>query len=349
MRVFPNITKAEYRTIRDTFKSEVRNKMNLLQNNLGRVFPVINGGAGLTNGVGSLKFQLGLINNNKREYDETGYTSVPTMYDRTFRNNLLYDGVYNPLTPARTQEEQEENLAKIIAFFTVSTSANTIKTAATQFGEVKKVLKFIKTAERPVFPGEVDYTKAARGQKIYKNQCSKCHGVYSDDLSKNGPKLVSYPNKMIDLEKIGTDPSRVEVIDQKFIDAINNSEMGQHVKAVKNHGYLATILTGVWNTAPFLHNGSVPTLWAFMNPSLRPEKFLVGGHKFDISKVGIRHDATDADADGLNVYAEDYTPWATPEVYDTTTKGRGNQGHEFPFNKMSDSEKWDLIEYLKLL
>lgn len=350
LKVFPHTTKSEYRAIKFSFNSAVRKKMNQLQRNLGRVFPVVNGGAGLTNGVGSLKFQLGLIGNNKLEQDETGYTSIPVIYDRGFRNSLLYDGVYAPKdndSKSTSPDEHKMNLAKMVAFFTVSTSANLISVAERKFEQAKKVLTFLETAERPEFPGEVDFTMAKKGQKIYQNKCASCHGAYSDELYKNGPKLISYPNKLVGLDEIGTDESRSRVIDELFINTVNNTAMSNHMKAQKNHGYIATILTSAWTTAPYLHNGSVPSLWALMNPKERPERFLVGGHKMNFAKVGIKHESVSKD--GVHIYENGYKPWAQAEVYDTRLKGRGNQGHEAPFDTMTQEEKKDLIEYMKLL
>jgi hypothetical protein len=92
----------------------------------------------------------------------------------------------------------------------------------------------------------------------------------------------------------------------------------------------------VWNTAPYLHNGSVPTLWDLMHPETRPAKFMVGGHAFDMKKVGIS-------------YPEGYTPWSMPVEYDTSELGKSNAGHEWQFAGLTDAEKLELIEYLKLL
>jgi hypothetical protein len=64
-------------------------------------------------------------------------------------------------------------------------------------------------------------------------------------------------------------------------------QLSRHVIAANIGGYVAPILNGVWATAPYLHNGSVPTLWHLMHPESRPCRFEVGGHKLDSTKVGI--------------------------------------------------------------
>lgn len=71
-------------------------------------------------------------------------------------------------------------------------------------------------------------------------------------------------------------------------------------------------LAGIWATPPYLHNGSVPTIYALLSPvSERPKTFLVAGREFDPSHVGL---------------AERSGPGFT---YDTSLDGNHNTGHEF--------------------
>jgi hypothetical protein len=103
-----------------------------------------------------------------------------------------------------------------------------------------------------------------------------------------------------------------------------------------HNGYMAPPLANIWSTAPYLHNGSIPTLWALMNPELRPAKFYVGGHALDFTDVGIS-------------YPEGYQPWSKPVLYDTSLDGQSNKGHEWQFQPLSQDDKRALIEYLKVL
>ena len=94
--------------------------------------------------------------------------------------------------------------------------------------------------------------------------------------------------------------------------------------------YKARPLNGVWATAPYLHNGSVPTLAALLEPaSRRPATFHVGSTEFDARAVGFVDDP------------------AFP-VFDTSLPGNGREGHEYGA-ALSASEKADLLEYLKSL
>jgi hypothetical protein len=96
--------------------------------------------------------------------------------------------------------------------------------------------------------------------------------------------------------------------------------------------YAARLLHGVWAMAPYLHNGSVPTLYDLMlPPAERPQRFPIGHRDFDPKKVGFRTDVPLAEA---------------KYVVDTTNPGNANTGHTFGAT-LSDQERWDLIEYLK--
>jgi hypothetical protein len=94
--------------------------------------------------------------------------------------------------------------------------------------------------------------------------------------------------------------------------------------------YKARPLNGIWATAPYLHNGSVPTLVALLEPAARrPATFHVGSTEFDPQAVGFVDDPRFP-------------------VFDTSLPGNGNAGHEYA-SALSAAEKADLLEYLKSL
>jgi hypothetical protein len=96
--------------------------------------------------------------------------------------------------------------------------------------------------------------------------------------------------------------------------------------------YAARPLHGVWAMAPYLHNGSVPTLYdLLLPPAARPAQFPIGQRDFDPQKVGFRTDIPLAQA---------------KYVVDTTKPGNSNGGHAFGA-ALTDAERWDLIAYLK--
>jgi hypothetical protein len=101
--------------------------------------------------------------------------------------------------------------------------------------------------------------------------------------------------------------------------------------------YKARPLDGIWATAPYLHNGSVPNLDALLQPAAkRPLSFSIGVKTFDPVKVGYVTDVPGFPK--FNVQNPDGTPIV----------GNSNAGHEFGANLSDDERSW-LLEYLKTL
>ena len=95
--------------------------------------------------------------------------------------------------------------------------------------------------------------------------------------------------------------------------------------------YKARPLNGAWASAPYLHNGSVPTLHDLLLPAgQRPARFAVGRWEYDPKKVGRVSDGE------------------LPFVFDTRLSGNSNAGHEYGTG-LAEDERWALLEYLKTL
>jgi hypothetical protein len=104
----------------------------------------------------------------------------------------------------------------------------------------------------------------------------------------------------------------------------------------ENPSYEARVLHGVWATAPYLHNGSVPNLWELMlPPERRSTTFKVGSRKFDPKNVG---------------YKTNESPFksGTFVVDPQNANGNGNGGHDYG-RDLSDEDRWAIVEYLKTL
>ncbi|MFS0736862.1 di-heme-cytochrome C peroxidase [Sphingomonas sp. 1P06PA] len=102
--------------------------------------------------------------------------------------------------------------------------------------------------------------------------------------------------------------------------------------------YKARPLTGIWATAPYLHNGSVPTLYDLLQPpAKRPRLFYVGSRRFDPRKVGY---ATEQAAD--NPFA-----FRTHDDAGEPIPGNDNAGHDY--GPLSEEQRWALVEYMKTL
>jgi len=160
---------------------------------------------------------------------------------------------------------------------------------------------------------------------------------------------VSFPNRRVSQAEMNTSPARWRAIDADLVQAVSRSAIARHAVPTTPDpagGYVAPILSGLWASAPYLHNGSVPTLWHLMHAAERPLRFQVGGHALDWNRVGI---AGALNAGGEYVFPTDYEPWSEPELYDTAQPGLENSGHEQPFDELSETEKDELLEYLKVL
>jgi hypothetical protein len=102
------------------------------------------------------------------------------------------------------------------------------------------------------------------------------------------------------------------------------------------HGYVAPPLDGIWATAPYFHNGSVPTIAGVIDSSLRPAKWTSSfgdtdfATAYDLGQVGWRD-----------------TP-GSGETYDTTQSGYSNEGHTYG-DSLSAGDRQALLEYLKTL
>ncbi len=354
---YPRMDDLEYKTIAKDLMPIIRKEIGKMAAASGKVLPFPNGGAGITNGVGAFKRDAKLLKESEKyTYNphESGFVSIPDISYRGFRSSLTYDGAYGikGMQRFRTIEKTEAynpgygtKLAELASFFTFSAMGNTMGNAEKSIPRVKEIFSVLQQNRAPKYPAVINEEKALRGSQVFSESCSKCHGTYSDGIQ--NPELLSFPNKFIASDVIGTDPLRWKNVDKSISDYSEKTAIGRHVDAGSSMGgYVAPILSGLWYTAPYLHNGSVPTLWQLMNPELRPTKFQLGGHALDMQNVGILGELNE---DGKYVYPQAYTPWSLPTDYDTSDPGRSNKGHEKQFSRLTQDQKRDLIEYLKLL
>lgn len=194
------------------------------------------------------------------------------------------------------------------------------------------LLAYIYSIQPPKYPKAIDRDLAATGESIFVNHCSKCHGTYGP----NG----SYPNLLIPAAVIQTDSLLYtsNYSNAQFVEWFNKSwfTTGDHPARLEPFaGYIAPPLDGVWITAPYLHNGSVPTLEALLNSDLRPAYWSRDFDKpeYDYDKLGW-------------IYTKE--PQAKKNSYNITLPGYGNYGHTFG-DRLKDDERKALLEYLKTL
>jgi hypothetical protein len=195
--------------------------------------------------------------------------------------------------------------------------------------------------------GKIDPARAQRGKALYQTYCAKCH-----DAAEN-PKF----EELFPLEVTKTDPNRATTFAEKvppkdtpFPDLIQKTlaeikEVAlaefspEEQEAIKKEPviwrgpakYSARSIKGSWSTAPYLHNGSVPTLFELLSPvKERRDKFYLGSREYDVERVGYVSD-------------DKMTP------FDTSKPGNSNAGHEGKEygTHISVEERKDLLEFLK--
>ena len=223
--------------------------------------------------------------------------------------------------------------------------------------------------------GPYDMIKASRGEKLFASHCASCHGAKPNPNPLDKKFQLSVTNIPIDV--IGTDPVYAQKFASQTFDISKISDEKSRVSGstalsyvtemVKNRAYdllnytpeerriadgfgrsnvmqgdlvyRARTLHGVWSSAPYLHNGSVPNIYELLSPvSERSSKFWVGSFEYDPEKLGFVHTKIDG---GF--------------LFDTSIQGNGNQGHEFSNNAgpgvigrlLTPQERLEIIEYLK--
>jgi len=197
---------------------------------------------------------------------------------------------------------------------------------------------YIASLEPPRYPFAIDQNKSQRGRAVFQVHCIGCHG---DPASPNG-----YPNLLVPLAEIGTDPSlalQAAIDYQRFSDWAAQSWFAVGTEMKPLQGYMPPPLDGVWATGPFLHNGSVPTIAALLDSSIRPQYWRYNSQrKFDQASIGWTYQRLSAGKRSELPHAEN--KW----IYDTTLRGYGNTGHVFG-DVLNSDERSDLLEYIKSL
>jgi hypothetical protein len=192
---------------------------------------------------------------------------------------------------------------------------------------LKKMEEWLMDLPPPRYPFPIDQQLAARGSEIFVRDCASCHAF-------GGQRTGA----VIPLSEIGTDRHRLDMWTDGSVQAYNDYARGYSIdfnSFRKTDGYVAVPLDGLWLRAPYLHNGSVPSLTDLLEPAeKRPTQFYRGYDVYDQEKVGFVSAGPDAEKKGFR--------------YETDRPGNANIGHSYGTALPAD-EKRALIEYLKSL
>ncbi len=205
--------------------------------------------------------------------------------------------------------------------------------------DFKDIREFLLSIQPPKYPLPINAALAEQGQTLFVANCARCHGTYGEHWT--------YPNKIISIDKIGTDRKRFDGLSRKFGEYYNQSWFAEEYKSQPPVGYQAPPLDGVWATAPYFHNGSVPTVYGVLNskarPSLYTRSYRTDLGAYDATNLGWKVELLDKAPDPTRT-----PPIEMRKVYDTTKPGRSNTGHTHG-DELTDAERWAVIEYLRTL
>ncbi|MFO7564340.1 MAG: c-type cytochrome [Enhygromyxa sp.] len=227
-----------------------------------------------------------------------------------------------------------------------SLCTDSVEEAAPVVDYFADIQAYIASLEPPQYPFAIDEALAAEGQAIFECNCAGCHGTYADD-----PAAETYPNLLVPIEVIGTDSAFVDHASEGGFyhyleDWFNESYYGEFSEVVTSGpvpGYTAPPLDGIWATAPYFHNGSVPSIELVLNSSARPTYW----RRVDYDSTNFDQYALGWPWEPAIAHAE--APAGERKfIYDTTEFGYGNGGHTFG-DHLDDDERRALLEYLKTL
>ncbi|HRN60883.1 MAG TPA: c-type cytochrome [Luteimonas sp.] len=194
-------------------------------------------------------------------------------------------------------------------------------------GHVRWMQEYLSELPPPKYPFPVDAALAAAGESVFTRDCAACHA--SAITGTRQP-----------LAGIDTDRARIDAWNAQHAIAANRvvTEFGIERKGLVEEdliGYNPPFLDGLWLRAPYLHNGSVPTLRDLLRPPAeRPSTFWRGYDLYDPVNVGFVTSGEDAERIGT--------------FHDTAQLNNGNGGHVFG-TTLPEQEKAALLEYLKTL
>jgi mono/diheme cytochrome c family protein len=246
--------------------------------------------------------------------DSVGSADLPPLFDQQARHGmpLHWDG------NNRSAQERDRSAA-----LGAGCTEDSIDLAS--IGRVEDWIRDFKAPRMP--PERIDQARVARGAVLYQEHCATCHGP-------RGART----GRIVPLPEIGTDPERLRSFTADLAQRMNTFGNGRDWKFsnfTKTDGYVAMLLDNVWLRAPFLHNGSVPTLRDLLQPpDRRPTVFYRGYDVYDYDSVGFVSTGSEASRIGFR--------------YDTGAKGNSNAGHTYG-TELPPPDKEDLLAFLKTL
>ncbi len=203
--------------------------------------------------------------------------------------------------------------------------------------DFRDILAWIESLEAPAYPWPVDARLAAQGRKVFDDHCARCHGTYGRE--------GHYEQRTIPWSEVRTDRVRLDALTPEHRQWMKDgwmSQYGEDSVVVNPVGYVAPPLDGIWASAPYFHNGSVPTLWHVLHPDRRPAVWKRTEDGYDTQRVGLEVEEL------TTIPREVRHPAHRRRYFDASLTGKSAAGHDFP-NALTPAEKLAVLEYLKSL
>jgi hypothetical protein len=192
---------------------------------------------------------------------------------------------------------------------------------------LQKVADWLWELPAPRYPLPINQELATAGQPLFEQNCASCHAFGREKIG-----------KVVPIDEIQTDPARLNSYTYDTNSNQNTLFAGTPDRFThfrKTNGYANQPLDGLWLRAPYLHNGSVPTVRDLLNPPTeRPQTFYRGNDLIDDQKLGFVSDV----ADQKHPYF----------LYDTKLPGNSNSGHSYG-TELPVASKEAIVEYLKTM
>ena len=190
-----------------------------------------------------------------------------------------------------------------------------------------RIEQWLLDVQPPPYPFVIDKALAADGRAVFDAQCAQCHRA-------GGARTGT----VIPQEEVGTDRHRLEMWTEPAATVYNRFADGyawDFGGFRKTNGYVAVQLDGLWLRAPYLHNGSVPSLDELLEPPAnRRRTFYRGYDVYDRARAGFVSEGDAAARGGM--------------LYDTQVPGNANTGHLYGVD-LPPAQKKSLLEFLKTL
>lgn len=322
-------------------------------------------------------------------YEPNAPVSYPFLWDTHFHDWVQWNGISPAAPTARNVAQLFGSFGRVQGVSLEDISKKIPYESSFRLPEQHLLEKQVQKLRAPMWPtsvfGEIDKTKAEKGRELFLEHCHSCHRSQAGDRnswwrSDGNIKMVPVTDQKKDLPPVGTDSmmtrnalkpvvgdpkaetlagqlkvattneirgfganfrllreflsSKLDVdkiitLDKHEILAFTQPMIKQNIEAYKSRP-----LDGIWATAPYLHNGSVPNLYELLlPPDKRSKTFYVGSRTFDPVNVGF---ITTQES-------------GNETLLDTSIEGNHNTGHVYGIDKLTEEDRWALVEYQKTL